>query len=242
MKIAMNVTVAGTVLPEAVNYYQVDAKKGQRLSIEVLGMRLGDTVFDPCVAILDAKKTQIAFNDDNAFALADPVVSIIAPDDGTYYIVLRESTYGGSPESHFLMHVGTFPRPTTTFPLGGQPGQPLALTFLGDVRGPIGQTIQLPGGGAMAFEAFAEQDGLLAPTPNRICVDACVNILSSGSNHSLATATVAKRKPPLALNGVISARQAGGLLSHQMRQGQAGERTRDRPRAALADRFGADPI
>ena len=34
----------------------VEAKQGQRISVEVEGMRLGDTMFDPYVAILGEDK------------------------------------------------------------------------------------------------------------------------------------------------------------------------------------------
>ena len=47
--IPLNTTVCGTVESEDVDYFKVTAKKGQRLSVEVEGMRLGNTNFDPSV-------------------------------------------------------------------------------------------------------------------------------------------------------------------------------------------------
>ena len=41
--IEMNHTVHGVVQGEDVDYYQVDVKKGQRISAEVEGMRFGQT-------------------------------------------------------------------------------------------------------------------------------------------------------------------------------------------------------
>src|SRR5262245_23774041 len=49
--IAMNSTVNGIADNEDVDYYQIEAKKGERISAEVEGIRLGVFLFDPYVAI-----------------------------------------------------------------------------------------------------------------------------------------------------------------------------------------------
>jgi len=46
-KVGLNTVVSGVVDNEDVDYFAVDLKKGQRLSAEVFGMRLGGTFFDP---------------------------------------------------------------------------------------------------------------------------------------------------------------------------------------------------
>ena len=43
----MNVTVNGVADNEDVDYYVVEARKGDRITAEVEGMRLGITLFDP---------------------------------------------------------------------------------------------------------------------------------------------------------------------------------------------------
>src|SRR5204863_1660637 len=45
--IPLNVTVHGVIDAEDVDYFVVECKKGQRLSAEVEGMRLGNVFFDP---------------------------------------------------------------------------------------------------------------------------------------------------------------------------------------------------
>ena len=45
--IDMNVVLNGNVGKEDVDYYVVEAKKGQRISAEIEGMRLGTALFDP---------------------------------------------------------------------------------------------------------------------------------------------------------------------------------------------------
>ena len=63
--IAMNVTVNGVAGNEDVDYYAVQATKGERITAEVEGIRLGLTLFDPYVAILDAKRFELASSDDS---------------------------------------------------------------------------------------------------------------------------------------------------------------------------------
>ena len=71
--IAMNVTVNGVADNEDVDYFVVEAKKGERITAEVEGIRLGITLFDPYVAILDAKRFELASSDDAALIWQDGV-------------------------------------------------------------------------------------------------------------------------------------------------------------------------
>ena len=57
--IDMNVTVNGIADNEDIDYYAVQAKKGERITVEVEGIRLGLSLFDPYVAILDAKRFEL---------------------------------------------------------------------------------------------------------------------------------------------------------------------------------------
>ena len=54
--IQLNVTVSGIADNEDVDHYVVELKKGQRLSAELEGLRLGNSFFDPYVAILAAAR------------------------------------------------------------------------------------------------------------------------------------------------------------------------------------------
>ena len=92
----MNVTVNGVADNEDVDYFVVEAKKGERITAEVEGMRLGITLFDPYVAILDAKRFELASSDDAALIWQDGFASILAPEDGKYIIQVRESAYAGN--------------------------------------------------------------------------------------------------------------------------------------------------
>ncbi len=117
---------------EDVDYFSIEAKNGQRITAEIEGIRLGQTFFDPYVAILDAGRFVLAGSDDTPLVCQDSVVSIVAPKDGPYVIQVRESAFGGSAECRYRLHVGTFPRPLAVCPYGGKPGQVLDGRWLGD--------------------------------------------------------------------------------------------------------------
>jgi len=140
--IALNVVVDGNIGNEDVDYYVVDAKKGQRISVEVVAMRLGTALFDPYVAILDSKRFELSANDDTALALQDGYAAIVAPEDGKYIIEVRESAYGAG--SSYRLHVGTFPRPTAVYPAGGKLGEEVDVKFLGLPDGELAAKLKLP--------------------------------------------------------------------------------------------------
>ena len=117
-----------------IDHFVFSAKKGQRLSAEVEGIRLGRTTFDPRLAVLDTNGVILADVDDSWLALQDPFVSILVPHDGTYLIQLRESTYGGNDNCHYRLHLGGFPRPTAVYPLGGKAGDDEGQVHQPDVQ------------------------------------------------------------------------------------------------------------
>ena len=94
--ISMNVTVNGVAANEDIDYYVVKAKKGERITAEIEGIRLGLTLFDPHVAILNSKRFELASSDDSALIWQDGLVSVVAPEDGTYIIAAREAAYAGN--------------------------------------------------------------------------------------------------------------------------------------------------
>ena len=69
--IPMNVTVLGTVQNEDVDYYAIEAKKGEQISVEVEAMRLGRTMLDPFCAIRDSDGKVLVKADDTALFVQD---------------------------------------------------------------------------------------------------------------------------------------------------------------------------
>ncbi len=201
--IPLNVTVHGIVQNEDVDYFVVECKKGQRLSVEVEGMRLGNAFFDPYVAILDSKRFELATGDDSPMTGQDGGCSVVIPADGKYVVQVRESAYGGNGACQYRLHVGNFPRPTAVVPAGGKPGEELEVTFLGDPAGPIKQKVKLPATDDNGMWRLHCQtpDGV-SPTGFKFRLVDLPNAIESGANNAVAGATPGTA--PGAFNGVIS--------------------------------------
>jgi hypothetical protein len=164
--VSFGTTVYGRVQNEDQDKYEVEAKKGERISVEVIGARLQtQNIFDTALAITKPDGTPLVEVDDTAFARQDPVTSVIAPEDGKYLITIRDATNSGQGECTYLMNIGTFPRPLAVYPPGGPAGQEVKFTLLGDATGPIQRTVKLPDQPNDKYELFVE-DGQPAPQPN----------------------------------------------------------------------------
>jgi hypothetical protein len=202
--IPLDVTVAGVIENEDQDYFVIEAKKGQRVTAEIEGMRLGEAPFDPHLAILDEKRFELTADDDSPLLRQDSVVSIVAPRDGKYILELRDSAYGGSGSSFYRLHVGTFPRPRVVYPPGGQVGKTVEVTYVGDVTGPIKQTVKLPDHPVDNFELFCTQNGEASPSPNHFRVSDFASVEEVEPNDSIKMATPYTGELPVAFNGVIS--------------------------------------
>lgn len=197
-----NVTVQGIIQNEDVDYFVIDAKKGERITAEVEGIRLGDTMFDPYVAILNEARFELATSDDAALIWQDGVASIVAPEDGKYIVQIRESSYGGNGASHYRCHIGSYPRPLAIVPAGGKPGTKVQVRFLGDIAGEFTREFDLPATGGPDYEVFPQDDKGIAPSGMQFRLTNHENCLEVEPNEAIAQAT--KAGPLAAFNGVLS--------------------------------------
>ncbi len=94
--IPLGVTVAGQIGNEDVDYFVLKRRRAKRISAEVEGIRLGRGFFDPYLSIVDMDRFELARSDDAAVVWHDSACSILAPSDGKYVIVLRESTFSAA--------------------------------------------------------------------------------------------------------------------------------------------------
>lgn len=161
--IPLNSTVCGYLPagpPQDDDWYSVECKAGQRLSVEVIAARLGthhyDGMNDPAVSIHDDQGQMIGRNDDNALHTQDPVLSVMIPRDGHYLIHMRQQMDYETTMRHYAMHVGTFARPLVAFPLGGQAGKHTPITLIGDAAGALKSDLLLPSNPGPFEAAFVD--------------------------------------------------------------------------------------
>ncbi|MSR32220.1 MAG: peptidase [Gemmataceae bacterium] len=202
-KIPLQTTVVGVANNEDVDYFVVEMKKGQRLSAEVEGMRLGTTLFDPYVAILDSKRFEMSSRDDTPLAGQDCFASIVAPADGNYIVQVRESAYAGNGACSYRLHVGSFPRPTAIYPVGGKAGEEVEFTCLGDPIGSFKQKVKLPLAASNGFKVFPHDAGGVTPSGMPFRVSQEGNTLEVEPNDTPDKATPGAF--PTVFNGIIQA-------------------------------------
>ena len=193
--------VNGVARSEDVDYYAFEAKKGERITAEVEGARLGIALFDPYVAIMDAKRFELASSDDAALIWQDAFASVVAPDDGTYVVQVRESAYAGTDACLYRLHVGNFPRPTATVPAGGKFGETVDVRLIGDILGEKTVRVTLPAEQKREFGIVAADDKGTAPYPNAFRLSPFGNVIESEPNDDQDNAN--RFEGSMALNGVV---------------------------------------
>ncbi len=191
--------------------YRVRRRKGERISVEVDSVRLtdvhyGESEFDLAVRILNGAGEEIAAADDSALHIQDPILSVVAPEDGDYIVEIRQSLYKGSRFAYYLAHIGDFERPLVAFPAGGEAGKPLEVTFLGDPTGDLKRTIELP-----AEARSGNFHPRFGPSSLPMRVSPYPNAREGeGRAHQL----------PIALNGVIAQKAETDVFRITAKQGE----------------------
>ena len=206
-KISMNVTIEAEAKPEETDYYQISVKKGERISVEVEGLRINNInqniAIDPYVAILNKDRFEIASADGSALLKQESILSIEAPEDGDYIVEVRDAAYQG--RGRYRAHIGNFPRPTAIYPAGGKAGSEIEFTMLGDVKGSYPFKAKLPETALNNQTGiFAPQAGMSPPSPNEVRVSPFDNILEKEPNN-VHTEVASSGVLPLAFNGILQA-------------------------------------
>jgi hypothetical protein len=119
--IAFGSAVDGACTELAFDYYKFEGKMGQRISLEVVGARLGSKM-DPVVRLLDPSGRELIQCDDDPAVAPDCRFSCRLPADGTYTIELRDVGYEGGPQHRYHLRLGDFPLTAAAFPVVGKRG------------------------------------------------------------------------------------------------------------------------
>lgn len=199
--VTLNQTIEGIVQNEDVDYYKITVKKGQRISLEVDGLRLGYTTFDPFISILDKDRFEKAFSDDTILHRQDGYCSFVAEYDGDYYLMIRESSYRGGGTSHYRLHVGSYRRPDVVYPAGGKIGTTTKVRFI-EKSETFEEDIALPAEEDPGFMIYSKSQEP-APSGNPFRLVRFDNSLEVEPNPDQAKASVAVVGESYALNGII---------------------------------------
>jgi Bacterial pre-peptidase C-terminal domain len=222
-KTTLNSTVNGTIESEDIDYFQVDLKAGQRLNVEIEGIRLHWTlvnqfVLDPYIAILDSDQRELASSDDAALWKQDGFCSYKAAADGTYTVMIRDSSFLGHPSNQYRLHIGDYPRPLAIYPAGGKPGQKLTAQMI-DVDGTSRSVdVQLPETVLDQFPVVSQTEQGLSPSPNFVRVADQTLVMESEPNDNFDQATPGSI--PVAFHGAVGADKDTDYFVIEMKKGQ----------------------
>lgn len=116
----------GQIKSGDVDRFRFRARQGQQLVIKADARRLvpylADAVpgwFQATLALYDAKKNEVAFEDDYRFD-PDPVLFYKVPKDGVYTVEIRDALYRGRDDFVYRLAIAEQPFVTHMFPLGGR--------------------------------------------------------------------------------------------------------------------------
>jgi hypothetical protein len=204
--IELGTMILGRTEEEDVDYFAVTLKQGQPFVAEVIGMRLGRGFTDSTLAVFHEDGQEVASNDDSFLHRQDPMVSFIAPRDGRYIIVLRDSGYLGSNNNWYLLSVDSALAPRLVYPLGGQPGERVKLRVMGDAGGDFTQDAVLPDQPDNDYGFVASHKGLGAMSALPMRINRLTNVIEDPQqlNDNMGQAKELQAYPAgVAFNGVI---------------------------------------
>ncbi len=230
--IATGAAVVGELKPRDVDYYRVEARNGQAIAAEVEARRLGSPVL-PILEFLYADGRPLAAARETPGLDRDARVEIVAPEDGTYLLRVRDAVYAGGDGYVYRLVVRPGSFATGMFPLGGPPGATIVVAACGgNLDAPVARTIALPDEPGTIFDPgpFAGPDGEIV-APGRLIV--------GEDAPEVVEASAGDEPTPMAIGSTINGRIARpGEVDRVVVAAKKGERLVARVRAAeLASRL-----
>ncbi|TWU65963.1 PPC domain-containing protein [Crateriforma conspicua] len=221
--VPINHTIEGVVDTEDVDLFNVDVAAGQRLTVEVEGIRLAfslrnQNILDPYVAILDSEGIEVASSDDSALLQQDGLCTYTPDQAGTYTVMIRDSSFRGSRVSGYRLHIGDFPRPMAIFPAGGQPGSVLQAQWI-DVDGSVHEDqFQLPSLTDDHHRLWVKTDKGISPSPNTVRVNDLPVHVETEPNDDIRKAP--EFTLPAAFCGIVDKENDFDCFSFQCKKGR----------------------
>lgn len=125
--------VTGKIDNESSDFYRVKVREGQRVSVEVVGRRLGSQL-DPVVFIRDAstgREIGGLYSDDAPGMQTDARLTHVFKAGGDYLIEIRDTLHRGGAEFYYRLRVGDFPLAIAPMPVALKRGSKANVSFAG---------------------------------------------------------------------------------------------------------------
>ena len=200
--ITFNQTLEGVIQNEDVDYFKLTAKKGDRITLEAEGLRLGYGTFDPYIAIIDKDRFEKVSSDDTILHRQDGYCSWVADADGEYFVMMRDSSYRGNGSAFYRLHVGHYRRPEVLYPAGGKPGATTKVRFIEKDGSSFEEEVAIAPDAPQNSMLFAKsQEPAISGNPFRVVP--LENTLEVEPNNAQAQASPGSGEGGYALNGII---------------------------------------
>jgi len=129
--LTLPVAVEGVIKATESQCFRFAGRRGQRIAVDVLAARLGSNL-DPLVQLTGAHGKLLATSDDDPGQGSDSRLTYLLPDDGEYYLELRDARHHGGPAHFYHLRLGNFPLVRSLFPLAVRHGQQTTLEVIDD--------------------------------------------------------------------------------------------------------------
>lgn len=114
--------------PGETDTFKFNARKGQKIVLEVLGVRFGQ-LLDSSLAVLNKEGAELARNEDSIGN--DSVIVFDPPADGEYTAQLRDYRLQGGDRFRYRLFIGELPFVANSFPFGGRRGEATEIQLAG---------------------------------------------------------------------------------------------------------------
>jgi len=203
-----NVTVSGTLESDDVDSFELVATAGQRISAEVVAVRLGVNMLDTTLTLRDSQGKVLVRIDDTPILSQDPCFSIKAPKADRYSIEITSAGSNADADSPYALHIGHFPRPLGVFPLGAQAEVQTEIAFFQDSpseKEAIRQSIRFTTENQNWNSVSLVEDGLECPSRIPFQVSEFVNAIETKLSQETKV-----NDAPIVLHGQISVEEQAG--------------------------------
>ncbi len=155
--------------------------------------------FQAVVTLYDVHGKELAYDDDYRFH-PDPVLHYVIPQDGDYFVEIKDAIYRGREDFVYRITLGELPFVTSIFPLGGPAGAQTAVELKG-WNLPVDKLTMDAKDKAPGIYPLSVSKGELASNRVPFAVDTLPECLEKESNDSIQTAQAVTL--PIIINGRI---------------------------------------
>ncbi len=144
-RVAVPITVNGTLVGPDQDYYRFSAKAGEKLVFEVDARRAGSAI-DPVLQVFDSTGKELAVSNDAEGAGVDARVEVAFAQAGEYLALVHDAKYSDQEQNFYRLKIGSYPYADSLFPLGWQRNKPVEISFRGGNLPAPTKISQTPGG------------------------------------------------------------------------------------------------